>query len=69
MFGISPSLSLHEGKELQKLTDESQKKTDDKIQFTSPHLQLIPTVFGVIPSVIAQVVGGRSEHELEASMQ
>ena len=35
------------------------------MQFELPHLQSVPSVFDVIPFVIAQVVGGRGEHELE----
>ena len=35
------------------------------MQFELPHLQSVPSVFGVIPFILAQVVGGRNEHELE----
>ena len=50
---------------LQVLMDLSQKFPDDEMQFELPHLQSVPTVFDVIPFVIAHVVGGRSEQELE----
>ena len=42
-----------------------QNKPVSEEQSEPPHLQSIPAVFGVIPFVIAQVVGGRGEHELE----
>ena len=35
------------------------------MQFELPHLQSVPTVFDVIPFVLAQIVGGRVEQELE----
>ena len=39
------------------------------MQFELPHLQSPSAIFDVIPFVIAQVVGGRSEQELEDSTQ
>ena len=51
------------------LDDLVQKYPVDDMQFELPHLQPIPAEFDVIPLVIAQVVEGRGEQELEASTQ
>ena len=58
-------ICMQDGISLQVLLDASQNNPDDDIQFELPHLQSVPAVFGVIPFVIAQVVGGRGEQELE----
>ena len=62
-------ICMQDGISLQVLFDASQNNPDDAIQFELPHLQSVPAVFGVIPVVIAQVVEGRSEQELEDSTQ
>ena len=69
LLAVIPFSSWQYGIALHVLLDASQNNPDDAIQFELPHSQSIPTVFDVIPVVLAQVVEGRNEQELEEATQ